>query len=482
VDTVDAIVVGSGPNGLAAAVTLARAGLSVRVYERESTIGGGARTAELTLPGFRHDICSAVHPMALASEFFRRFDLVSRIQLRQPEVAYGHPLDDGRAGIAYPSLDETARGLGLDGPAWHRMLAPLVSEWQALTSFTGNSLLRVPQHPGVLAAFALRVLEQGSPLWGLRFESEVAPAMMSGVSAHSILPLPGLAPAAAGLILATLAHGVGWPIPVGGSQAIVDALVDDLRAHGGEIVTSTEVTSLDELPPHRAVLLDTSPKALLRIAGDRVPARYGRALSRFRYGNAVAKLDLALNAPVPWANAELRKAGTVHVGGSHAQIARAEATVAAGKHATKPYVLVSQPGVVDDSRAPEGSQVLWAYTHVPRGSDVDQTEAIIAQIERFAPGFRDTIITHAGRTAVGEEQLNPNYVGGDISSGAATIGQLIRRPTLSLHPWQTPMPGVYLCSQSTPPGPGVNGSAGWHAARRALAVTFGIRRAPYLGL
>ncbi|MDF2443350.1 MAG: hypothetical protein JWR01_1553 [Subtercola sp.] len=481
-DTVDAIVVGSGPNGLAAAVTLARAGLSVRVYEREATIGGGARTAELTLPGYLHDTCSAVHPMAVASQFFRAFELASRVQLRQPEVAYGHPLDGGRAGIAYRSLDETARGLGIDGPAWHRMLRPLVSRWEGLTSYTGGSLLRVPQSPAALAAFGLRMLEQGSPLWSQRFESVVAPAMMSGVSAHSILPLPGLAPAAAGLILATLAHGVGWPIPVGGSQSIVQALADDLLAHGGSIQTSTEVTSLDELPPSRAVLLDVSPRGLLAIAGSRVPARYGRALSRFRYGNAVAKLDLALSDPVPWTNPELRKAGTVHVGGAHAEIARAEAIVASGKHASKPYVLVSQPGVVDASRAPAGRHVLWAYTHVPRGSDVDQTETIIAQIERFAPGFRDTILAHAGRTAVGEEAQNPNYVGGDISAGAATLTQLVRRPTLSLHPWQTPMEGVYLCSQSTPPGPGVNGSAGWHAARRALAVTFGIRRAPYLGL
>ena len=477
----DAIVVGAGPNGLAAAVTLARAGLSVRVYERSATIGGGARTAELTLPGFRHDICSAVHPMALASEFFRRFDLASRIELRQPDIAYGHPLDGGRAGIAYRSLDETSRGLGIDGPAWYRMLEPLVSQWQDLVSFTGDSLLRVPTKPGVLAAFGLRMLEQGSPLWGLRFESDLAPAMVSGVAAHAILPLPGLAPAAGGLLLATLAHGVGWPIPVGGSQSIVETLAQDLLAHGGEIETSTEVTDLGDVPKSRAVLLDVSPRALLSIAGDRVPERYARALTRFRYGNGVAKLDLALSAPVPWANAELHRAGTVHVGGTHAQIARAEATVAAGKHSSKPYVLVSQPSIVDETRAPAGQHVLWAYTHVPQGSDLDQTETIIGQIERFAPGFRDTILGYASSTAVGEERLNPNYVGGDISSGAVTLSQLIRRPTLSLHPWQTPMKGVYLCSQSTPPGPGVHGQAGWHAERRALAVEFGIREAPYLG-
>ncbi|GAA0992227.1 NAD(P)/FAD-dependent oxidoreductase [Subtercola frigoramans] len=482
VDTVDVVVVGAGPNGLAAAVTLARAGLSVRVYERADTIGGGARTSELTLPGYLHDVCSAVHPMALASEFFRRFGLASRIELRLPDVAYGHPLDGGRAGIAYQSIDETARGLGVDGPAWKKLFGPLVERWRELAEFTGGSLLRLPRNPLVAAQFGARVLEQGSPLWGLRFESDVAPALLSGVEAHAILPLPGIAPAAAGLMLGTHAHGVGWPVPVGGSQAIVDAMAADLLAHGGEIVTGTEITSLAELPPSKAVLLDVSPRALLRLGGDRVPARYARRLERFRYGNAVAKLDLALSDSVPWANPELRRAGTVHVGGTHAQIARAEATIAAGKHASRPYVLVSQPSTIDSSRAPEGKHVLWAYTHVPSGSNIDQTETLIAQIERFAPGFRDTILASTSRTAVGEEAMNPNYVGGDISAGAATFGQLLRRPTLSPHPWQTPMKGVYLCSSSTSPGPGVHGLAGWHAARRALAVEFGISKAPELGL
>ncbi|GGF40308.1 phytoene desaturase family protein [Subtercola lobariae] len=479
-DAVDVVVVGAGPNGLAAAVTMARAGLRVRVYERADTPGGGARTAELTLPGYLHDVCSAVHPMALASEFFRRFRLSSRIELLRPELAYGHPLDGGRAGLAYQSLDETARALGVDGPAWKRLFEPLVSHWRELAQFTGTSLLRVPRHPQLAAQFGARAFEQGSPLWSLRFESDIAPALLSGVQAHSILPLPGLAPAAAGLLLGTYAHGVGWPVPVGGSQSIILALVDDLLAHGGEVVTSTEVTSLDELPPARAVLLDLTPKALLALAGERIPRGYARSLTRFRYGNAVAKLDLALSDAVPWAHEELRRAGTVHVGGTHAQIARSEAMVASGKHAPKPYVLVAQPSVVDPSRAPEGKHVLWAYTHVPAGSDVDQSEVIISQIERFAPGFRDTILATSGRTAVEEEQGNPNYVGGDISAGAATFGQLLRRPTLSPYPWQTPVRGVYLCSSSTPPGPGVHGLGGWHAARRALAVEFGIRRAPDL--
>ncbi|CAN5320522.1 NAD(P)/FAD-dependent oxidoreductase [soil metagenome] len=478
----DVAIIGAGPNGLAAAVTLARAGLAVRVFEKGDTIGGGARTAELTLPGFWHDVCSAVHPMALASQFFRWFELEKRIELLQPEASYGHPLDGGRAGVAYRDLERTIESLGVDGPAWRQLMGPLAARADQVAEYTGSSLLRVPRHPLVAAAFGLRALEQGSPLWNLRFRGEVAPAMLSGVAAHSIQPMPSLGTAGAALSLGTYAHGRGWPIPVGGSRSIVDALAADLVAHGGTITTGVEVRSLAELPSARAVLFDTTPRALVEIAGDRVPAGYARALTRFRYGNAVAKVDFALSGPVPWANSELRGAGTVHVGGTRAEIARAEADVAAGRHSDAPYVLVSQPSIVDATRAPAGQHVLWAYTHVPRDSTVDQTEAITRQLERFAPGFRSLVLASASSTAAELQNYNPNYIGGDIAAGAATFAQLVRRPVLSTDPWRTPAPGIYLGSSSAPPGPGVHGLAGWHAAKSLLRHEFGLSDPVYLGL
>ncbi len=477
---VDVAVVGSGPNGLAAAVTMARAGLSVRVYERASTIGGGARTAEVTLPGFRHDICSAVHPLALSSGFFRSFRLPERMRLAVPEISFGHPLDGGRAAIAFRDLDRTADGLGPDGSAYRRLMEPLVRRADEVAQFTGSSLVRLPAHPVAAALFGLRALEQGSPLWNLRFSVDVAPAMLSGVAAHSILPMPSLGTAGAALSLGVQAHARGWPVPIGGSQAIVDALVADLVEHGGEVVTDAEVRQLDDVRPAHAVLLDVAPANLARIAGRELPRRYLAALGRFRYGNAVAKTDFALSGPVPWTNELLRHAPTVHVGGTRAEIAAAEREVAAGRHSASPYVLVSQPSIVDEGRAPAGGHVLWAYTHVPSGSTLDQTEVITRQIERFAPGFRDLVLGSASRTATEYESYDPNYIGGDIAAGAATLRQLIVRPTLSLDPWSTPARGVYLCSSSTPPGPGVHGLSGWYAARRALATVFGIRTPPSL--
>jgi phytoene dehydrogenase-like protein len=476
----DAIVVGAGPNGLAAAVTLARAGLAVRVYEAEATVGGGARTAELTLPGFRHDVCSAVHPMALVSPFFRAFELERRVELRLPPASFGHPLDGGIAGIAYNDLERTADRLGRDGPAYARLLRPLARHADEVAEFTGSSLLRVPRHPLVAACFAAAALEQGTPLWNARFHDEVAPAMLTGVAAHAIRPLPSLPTAGAGLALTAHAHARGWPIPVGGSQAIVDALVDDLVAHGGEVLTDAAVDSLQALPRARAVLLDVTPRALARIAGDRVPARYLRALRRFRYGNAAAKVDFALSGPVPWADAELALAGTVHVGGTRAEMAAAELAVHRGRHAARPYVLVSQPSLVDSSRAPEGRHVLWAYTHVPAGSTLDPTESVTRQIERFAPGFRDVVLASSSMNAIEVHAHNANYIGGDIAAGAPSFPQLVRRPVLSPDPWRTPIQGVYLASSSTPPGPGVHGLAGWHAARSALRHEFGVHGVPDL--
>jgi phytoene dehydrogenase-like protein len=477
---VDAIVVGSGPNGLAAAVTLARAGLSVAVIEREARIGGGSRTAELTLPGFAHDVCSAVHPLALASGFFRRFGLAERIELAVPELSYGHPLDGGRAGLAWRDLDRTVEGLGVDGPAYRQLLGPLVAEADRVAQFTGSPLLQVPRHPLTVARFGWRALEQGSFAWDARFRDDLAPAMLTGVAGHAIRPLPALAPAAAALSLGTYAHARGWPIPIGGSQAIADALADDLRAHRGTITTGVDVASLDELPRARALLFDVSPAALIGIAGSRLPDSYVRRLERFRHGNGVAKVDFALSGPVPWAAAELAGAGTVHVGGTRAAIAAAEHDVAAGRHSSDPYVLVAQPSVSDPGRAPAGKHVLWTYTHVPKGSTLDQTETVTRQIERFAPGFRDRILASASRTAVDLERENPNYIGGDVAGGAASFGQLLARPVLSLDPWRTPAEGVYLCSASTPPGPGVHGLAGYYAARSALRHEFSITTAPPL--
>jgi phytoene dehydrogenase-like protein len=478
-DRIDAIVVGAGPNGLAAAVVLARAGLGVRIYEREAAIGGGARTAELTLPGFLHDICSAVHPMALASPFFRAFGLAERVELTVPQISYAHPLDGGRAGIGYHDLDATVASLGRDGPAYRRLVGPLAAHSRELAEISGGALARFPRYPLVLAALGSRAIEQGSGLWNSRFAEDVAPAMLTGAFAHANRELPDLGAASAGLVLAAYAHAGGWPIPTGGSQAIVDALAADFVAHGGEIEVSTTITSLTELPAAKAILLDVTPRSLVAMAGETLSNAYGRRLSRFRYGRAIAKVDYALDGPVPWANVELASAGTLHLGGTRAEIVASEREVAAGHLPQSPYVLVSQPSTVDSTRAPVGKQVLWAYTHVPAGSSENREAAITAQIERFAPGFRDRILASASATAVDVESHNPNYVRGDIASGDTSFTQLVARPTL-VDPWTMPLKGVYLCSASTAPGPGVHGMAGFNAARRALAREFGVRALPVL--
>ncbi|TFD67307.1 phytoene desaturase family protein [Cryobacterium ruanii] len=476
----DAIVVGSGPNGLAAAVTLARAGLSVRVYERNPAIGGGAATAELTLPGFRHDVGSAVHPLALASEFFQKFGLKDRIELRVPEISFGHPLPGGGAGVAWHDIERTAAGLDRDGPAWLRLLGPLVDNIQAIAEVTGDTLLRVPRHPLTLARFGLRTLEQGSPAWNWRFTGETAPALLTGTFAHSIGRLPSPSTAGAGLTLAAHAHARGWPIPIGGSGAIVRALADDLLAHGGEIVTDADITSLKELPSARIVLLDVTPRALVDLADGALPDRYAASLKSFHYGNAVAKVDFALSEPVPFTATELRRAPTLHVGGTRADQARAENAVARGRHADSPYVLAAQPSILDSTRAPAGKHTLWAYTHVPAGSTRDQTEQITRQIERFAPGFRDTILASYSQTAAQMQNHNPNHVGGDIAAGAISMAQLVRRPVFSNDPWRTPLDGVYLCSSSTAPGPGVHGMCGYRAALSALRHEYNIVEPPDL--
>jgi phytoene dehydrogenase-like protein len=474
----DAVVVGSGPNGLAAAVTLARAGLAVTVFEGADRVGGGTASAELIETGVINDVCSAVHPMALASEFFRRFELERRVELLVPEISYGHPLDGGRAAIAYRDLDRTASELGADGAAWRRLFAPFTRDGgRALGESIGASLVGIPRHPLTLVRFGLRALRHATAAGNGAFEGEEARALLTGVFAHTIQRMPSLGSSAAGLALAAFGHAGGWPIPRGGSGAIAAALADDLVAHSGRIETGAWISSLDELPPARVTLLDITPRALVELAGERMrsAARY----RRFRYGNAAAKVDMVLSEPVPWANAQLREAVTVHVGGTRAEMVAAERAVASGSHAAQPYVLVSQPTVLDETRAP-ARHVLWAYTHVPAGSGDDPTEAIVSRIERFAPGFRDTIVASVSRSAQQVESHNPNDVAGDIASGAVNGWQLVARPTFGPHPWATPLKGVYLCSASTVPGPGVHGLGGWNAARLALRTEFGMTEVPDL--
>lgn len=478
-ERVDAVVVGAGPNGLAAALVLAESGRQVVVVEAAPTVGGGSRTAELTLPGFQHDVCSAVHPMAVASPFFRAFDLSAHgVEMLQPEAAYAHPLDGARAGIAWRDLNRTAAELGEDGQAWRGLLGPLALHWEQLADLLLSDFRSIPRNLVTPLRLLRRVVEQGSPAWNLRFRSDVAPALLTGVAAHAIAPVPGLAPAGAGLWLASLGHAVGWPIPRGGSQRIVDAVANRIRQLGGEIRTGEQVTALSQLPNANCVLLDLTPRGLLGIAGEQLPSAYRGWLERFRYGNAVCKVDFALSDSVPWAAEGCRSAGTVHVGGSRGDIAASEQQVRDGLHPERPYVLVSQPGVVDDTRAPRGQQTLWTYAHVPRGSTVDMGDAVAAQLERFAPGFRDVVLQRSVVTAAQHEAYNANYVGGDISAGATTPWQLVMRPAPRWDPYRTPIDGVYLCSSSTPPGPAVHGMAGVHAAGRALRQVFGDSRRP----
>ncbi|MQA02212.1 MAG: NAD(P)-binding protein [Streptosporangiales bacterium] len=481
-DCPDAIVVGAGPNGLAAAVTLAAAGLGVRVYEGAPEIGGGCRTSALTSPGFVHDVCSAVHPMAVASPFFRAFDLTARVDLRVPEVAYAHPLDGGRAGVVLGSVADTAARLGPDADAYRRIFRPLVASATELSELLlAPPLRRLPTDPGgaaALAAAMLRLTGRGVPR---TFRTEEARGLFTGAAAHAVQPLRRLATAPFGLLLTMLAHTTGWPMPRGGSRAITDALAAALRSLGGEIRVGEPVRDLRELPRARAVLLDLAPKQFLALAGGRLPAWYAAAVHRFRPGAGVCKVDYALSEPVPWAAAECRRAGTVHVGGRWAEVDQAMADVVGGRHPQRPFVLAAQPSLVDDSRAPAGRHVLWAYCTVPPGSDVDVSDRIDAQLERFAPGFRDVVVDRAVRTAVDYERYNPAYVDGDFTGGAATVRQLLFRPVPQWDPYRTPLPSVFLCSSSTSPGAGVHGMCGFQAAKSALRHRFGVRRAPELG-
>lgn len=473
---VDAVVVGTGPNGLAGAVVLAAAGLSVRVYEAASEIGGGCRTAEVTLPGFRHDLCAAAHPLALASPFFQRFGLErSGVRLLQPEIPVAHPLEGDRAVAAYRDLEETTASLGReDASAYRRLVGPLACHPFELAASALSSRRTLP--PGGLTA-AKFVASGWRPVRSLtrRFEGAPARALLAGAGAHAMQPLDRPLTGGIALLLLGLAHGVGWPVVEGGSGGIVAAMSSFLAERGVEVTSGEPVRSLRSLPAARAVLLDLSPKGLVELAGDALPRRYAGQLSRFRYGPGVCKVDWALAGPVPWKAPACRGAGTVHVGGTFEEVAAAEEEVANGRHPERPFVLAAQAGVVDPTRAPAGQQALWTYCHVPPGSDRDESEAIAGQIERFAPGFRDLVLAKSVRTARQMEEEDANYVGGDIGCGAQSLRRILSSPVLSWNPYRVPLPGVYLCSSATPPGPGVHGRCGELAARSALADRFGIR-------
>ncbi len=480
-ERVDAVVVGAGPNGLAAAVVLAAAGLAVRVYEATGEIGGGCRTEELNLPGFHHDLCSTVHPLALASPFFRRFGLESRgVRLLHPEVPFAQPLGGDRAVAAFRSLEETTSTFGReDAAAYKELLGWLAARSSELASAVLSSYRSVPAGALVGARFAACGLRSATSL-ARRFRHDAPKALLAGVAAHAMQPLDRPLTGGVALLLAALGHGSGWPLVEGGSAGIVAALHGFLVERGVTIVTGEPVARLEQLPKARATLLDVSPMGLLGIAGGRLPARYVRQLRSFHYGPGVCKVDWALDAPVPWTAELCRRAGTVHLGGRLEEVAAAEQEVAAGRHPERPFVLAVQAGVVDSSRAPFGQQTLWTYCHVPAGSDRDMSRAIAGQLERFAPGFGELVLAKSVRTAQRMEAENANYVGGDIGCGAQNLRQLIARPAPRWNPYRVPLEGVYLCSSATPPGPGVHGRCGELAAMSALRELFGIKGLPTL--
>ena len=469
----DAVVVGSGPNGLAAGITLARSGRSVLVLEARDSPGGGLTTREVVGGGFLHDVFSSVHPFAAASPFFRQLPLAEHgLEWVAPDAPFAHPLDDGTAVMAEVSVARTAAGLGSDGPRYRALMEPLLERWHAIAADILRPMIRIPRHPLALARFGVPALLPAQYLALGLFRNERARALLAGAAAHANMPLHRLATAAPMLVLMLMGHLVNWPFPRGGAGRLAQALAEHLRSLGGEIATGRTVGSLQDLPSSDAVLLDVTPQQFLALCSRDLPPAYRWWLSRYRHGPGVFKLNLSLDGPIPWRSGQVARAGTVHLGGSLAEIAESERAVSRGRISARPYVLLAQPSQFDPSRAPAGGHAVWAYCHVPHGSRVDMTGHILRQVERFAPGARDRIVACHAMDPAELERRNANLVGGDPSAGAQTLFQTFARPVPTPDPYATPLPGVYLCSAATPPGPGVHGMCGYRAARSALRRTF----------
>ncbi|MGJ3237308.1 MAG: phytoene desaturase family protein [Anaerolineae bacterium] len=464
----DAVIVGSGPNGLAAAITLAEAGCSVLVIEARERVGGGTRTEELTLPGFQHDICSAIHPLAIASPFFKGLDLTRYgLEWIQPQAQVAHPLSDGDAVIIEHDIDATARTLGADADRYRQLIGALRDHQdELLHDFLAP--LKIPRYPVVFGLFGLMAILPASTFARLAFREDRTQAMFAGMAAHSIQALENPATAAFGLMLLMLTHKAGWGMAKGGSHAITRAMAQHLEALGGTIITGTTVQSLDDIPSSRRVIFNLTPRQILSIAGDALPAGYRRRMARYRYGAGVFKIDYALSEPVPWRNPAVARAGTVHIGGTLSEIAQSERLCVSGIHSDAPYVLIAQHSLFDDTRAPQDKHTLWAYCHVPHGSTRDMTEVIERQIEQHAPGFRDVVLARHTMNTVAMERYNPNYIGGDINGGIQDLTQLFTRPVARLSPYSTPNPRLFIASSSVPPGGGVHGMGGYHCAQAIL--------------
>lgn len=470
--TYDAVIIGSGPNGIAAGTRLAEEGLSVKLIEKSDTIGGGTRTRELTLPGYKHDVCSAIHPLAIASPYLRSLPLENYgLEWVHPEIPLAHPLDDEPAAVLYHSFHKTVESLESDGRNYSNLLEPFLRNWQGMLKDILGPLPLLPRHPLQMAKFGLLAIRNADSL-AAKFSSDRARALFAGLAAHGLLPFDYAATAAIGLVLGITGHTHGWPFPKGGSHMITDTMADYFRKLGGEIETGTEVLSYEQLPESKVVLFDITPKQILDIAGDRLPSRYVKTLEKFRYGCGVFKMDFALSEPIPWSDETCRRAGTVHVGGTYEQISVSERDADQGRHSARPFVLVAQHSLFDNTRAPGGKHTAWAYCHVPNGSDRDMTEPVIKQIERFAPGFRDCITGQHTMNTIAMEEYNPNYIGGDINGGKQDITQMFTRPAGMFNPYHIPGTNMYICSSSTPPGGGVHGMCGFHAAESALKKHF----------